>query len=245
MKEMARKRKRYTRYKTKSHVGFIKKLSKWPAWVLWCGGIFIAALYTFVFYYLFVNPVNFRWQALYGDTKYPNGYSIQGIDISHYQGEINWRKLRGASINGNPVRFVIIKSTEGNSLLDENFNDNFFNAKDYGFIRGAYHYFVPGVPAKEQAEYFLKQVHLEGGDLPPVLDFERRGTLTPEQVAKEALTWNHCIYRSQHLPLSRRVYPHRYVAIVSIFLYTAVCPHNNALSNKGNRRIWNQKGMTF
>ncbi len=37
------------------------------------------------------------------------------------------------------------------------------------FIRGAYHYFVPGVPAKEQAEYFLKQVHLEGGDLPPVL----------------------------------------------------------------------------
>ena len=189
MKEMARKRKRYTRYKTKSHVGFIKKLSKWPAWVLWCGGIFIAAVYTFVFYYLFVNPVNFRWQALYGDTKYPNGYSIQGIDISHYQGEINWLKLRGASINGNPVRFVIIKSTEGNSLLDENFNDNFFNAKDYGFIRGAYHYFVPGVPAKEQAEYFLKQVHLEGGDLPPVLDFERRGTLTPEQVAKEALTW--------------------------------------------------------
>ena len=125
MKEMARKRKRYTRYKTKSHVGFIKKLSKWPAWVLWCGGIFIAAVYTFVFYYLFVNPVNFRWQALYGDTKYPNGYSIQGIDISHYQGDIDWNLLARQQQERFPIRFVFMKATEGGDHSDETFASNF------------------------------------------------------------------------------------------------------------------------
>ena len=97
--------------------------------------------------------------------------------------------LRNAKINGNPVRFIIIKATEGCSLLDENFNDNFFQARENGFIRGAYHFYVPSVPARQQASYFLKQVHLEEGDLPPVLDIENGGDLTAAQIKREALTW--------------------------------------------------------
>lgn len=183
------KRTRRTRYRKKRKAGLFGRLRKFPAWVLWCGGLLAAAVYAFVFYCIFVEPFTARWKALYGDARYPEGYSIQGIDISHYQGDIDWKKLRGASINGEPVRFIIMKSTEGNSLIDSNFKDNFNNAKDYGFIRGAYHYFVPGVPASEQAEHFLGQVSLEEGDMPPVLDFEKQGSLTPEQVADEALTW--------------------------------------------------------
>ena len=38
---------------------------------------------------------------------------IHGIDISHYQGRINWEKLRNASIGDAPVSFVFIKATEG------------------------------------------------------------------------------------------------------------------------------------
>lgn len=157
--------------------------------MLWCGGILMAIVYALVFYYLFVQPFNFRWKALYGDVKYPEGYSVQGIDISHYQGDIDWKKLHGASINDNPISFVIIKSTEGNSLIDENFRSNFLRAKEFGFVRGAYHYFVPGVPATEQASHFLRNVHLESGDFPPVLDFEQRGNLTPQQISEEALCW--------------------------------------------------------
>lgn len=186
---MSRKKMRRMRYRKKRNVGFFDRLRKFPVWVLWCGGLFAAAAYAFVFYFIFVGPFTVRWKALYGDARYPEGYSIQGIDISHYQGDIDWKKLRDASINGDPVRFIIMKSTEGNSLIDSNFKDNFNNAKDYGFIRGAYHYFVPGVPAREQAEHFLGQVSLEEGDMPPVLDFEKQGSLTPEQVADEALTW--------------------------------------------------------
>lgn len=73
--------------------------------------------------------------------------------------------------------------------MDENFNDNFFEARENGMIRGAYHYFKPAVPAREQAAYFLKQVHLEPGDLPPVLDIEEKGDLNAAQLQKAAKAW--------------------------------------------------------
>lgn len=134
--------------------------------------------------------------GFYGDASYPNEYSIQGIDISHHQGEINWTKLQSATIGDNPIRFIIIKATEGADFLDENFNDNFYNARENGFIRGAYHYFKPNTPALLQAKYFLKQVHLEPGDLPPVLDIEEKGNLTAAQLKKAALTWLHTVEKN-------------------------------------------------
>lgn len=164
-------------------------LRRLPSWALWSGGLGIAVIYAAIFYHFFVDPFSFRWQAIYGDATYPEGYSIQGIDISHHQGEIDWDLLRNAKINGNPVRFIIIKATEGRSLLDENFNDNFYQARENGFIRGAYHFYSPSVPARDQARYFLKQVHLEDGDLPPVLDIENVGDLNAAQIKHEALTW--------------------------------------------------------
>lgn len=60
------------------------------------------------FYSYFVSPTGFRWRALFGDTNYPAGYEIHGIDISHYQGTIDWDKLRDSNIEGYPLRFVMI-----------------------------------------------------------------------------------------------------------------------------------------
>lgn len=180
--------------------GFWENLIKLPAWKLVLGALAGCAIYVFLFQSVFLSPRNtLIWKAVFGESKYPEGYSVQGIDISHYQGSIDWDKLHNALIDGNPVRFIIIKGTEGNSLLDDNFNDNFYNAAEYGFIRGAYHYFVPGVDAKSQADYFLKQVHLEEGDLPPVLDFEKTGNLTPSQVEKAALTWLQTVENHYHV----------------------------------------------
>lgn len=182
--------KRYTQHRRKhtrwQHV-FPLKISKWK----FAAGILAGlAIYVGIFQIVFLSPRNtIVWKAIFGDAKYPEGFSVRGIDISHYQGNINWDKVHDALIDGNPISFIIIKGTEGNSMLDENFNDNFYNAREYGFIRGAYHYFVPGVDAKSQADYYLKQVHLEEGDLPPVLDFEQTGNLTPEKVRNDALVW--------------------------------------------------------
>ncbi len=186
-KNCAKQTKKSTR-KTKQGKRW-SSILKWPSWLVWSGGLLILTIYAFVFYHFFVGPYSSRWKGIFGEQNCPKGYSIHGIDVSHHQGDIDWSKLRHATINQYPIRFVFVKATEGTDYLDENFNENFFQAKENNFIRGAYHYFLPSKPALEQARYFLKQVHLEEGDLPPVLDFEEHGNLTALQIKNEALTW--------------------------------------------------------
>lgn len=183
---MARKKQKHKR-----------KISRWAWWLI---GIIVVSAYVAIFYYFFVGPTGLRWRALYGDTKYPDGYEIQGIDISHYQGDIDWKDLQEAQINKCPVRFVIIKSTEGRSLIDDKFTYNFTQAREYGFIRGAYHFWSTKSSAREQANFFLDRVHLEPGDLPPVLDVENRNSnLTQDEFQKEILSWLHTVEDYYHV----------------------------------------------
>ena len=165
----------------------------------WVGIVCVAAAYMALFYYFFVEPYSFRWKAIYGVPTYPEGYNIRGIDISHYQDCINWEKLRNASLNNDPVRFVIIKATEGKDLFDDDFNDNFFQAKENDFIRGAYHFFVPGVDATQQAKFFLHQVNLVPGDLHPVLDIENKGKLTKKELQKSVKKWLDLVEAHYHV----------------------------------------------
>lgn len=174
-------------------------LQRYPRWAWWIGGTAVILLYVFLFYHFFVGPTGFRWRALYGDAEYPEGYEIHGIDISHYQGKIDWEQLKNAMIKGCPVRFVIIKSTEGSSRLDENFRENFNQARDFGFIRGVYHFWSNKSTAREQAYYFLDQVHLTDGDLPPVLDIEHKpADKSVEDFQRDVLTWLHIVEDKYH-----------------------------------------------
>ena len=174
-------------------------LQRYPRWAWWIGGTAVIVLYVFLFYHFFVGPTGFRWRALYGDAEYPEGYEIHGIDISHYQGKIDWEQLKNAMIKGCPVRFVIIKSTEGSSRLDENFRENFNQARDFGFIRGVYHFWSNKSTAREQAYYFLDQVHLMDGDLPPVLDIEHKpADKSVEDFQRDVLTWLHIVEDKYH-----------------------------------------------
>lgn len=169
---------------------FTRLLQRLPRWAWWMGGAGIAGVYIWFFYYFFVSPYGFRWRALYGDISYPEGYEIHGIDISHYQGTIDWNTLKNeALIKECPIRFIMIKATEGATQIDENFEDNFYQAREHGFMRGAYHFFSPGVSPRLQAEYFLHWAKLEDGDLPPVLDIEKDGGMSVAEVRKAALEW--------------------------------------------------------
>ena len=179
----------------------IRRFFSLPHWALWLCGGFVVAVYIGILYYFFVGPTAFRWRAFYGDTQYPKGYEIQGIDISHYQGDIDWDELHSATITDKcPIRFVIVKSTEGSSILDENFSHNFNQAREYGFIRGAYHFWSIRTSARSQAQFFLNKVTLESGDLPPVLDVE---TAKPGQSVsefqKDILTWLHIVEDYYHV----------------------------------------------
>lgn len=91
----------------------------------------------------------------------------KGIDISHHQGTILWKKL-DTSIN-----FCIIKATEGVNWKDSKFNYNWIECGKTKIYRGAYHYFRPNKSGKEQAKFFLETVNFKKGDILPVIDIEK------------------------------------------------------------------------
>ncbi len=178
-------RKRSTSHRPKAHRPWWRRLPWWA----FVAGVGVVVGYFFLLNYFFVDPFSFRWKAIYGDPDYPEGYEVRGIDISHYQERINWNKLRNARVEGHPLSFMFIKATEGISIIDENFNENFYQARQNYITRGAYHFFSPDADARKQAQFFLKQVHLEEGDLPPVLDVEKAGRLDKAQLQRAVKTW--------------------------------------------------------
>ena len=99
------------------------------------------------------------------------GKSI-GIDVSEYQGKISWTYVDTLE-NKYPIHFVFIRATVGKDRQDYQFDKNWLGAKRNKMIRGAYHYYRPNENSLEQAELFINTVHLQKGDLPPVLDIER------------------------------------------------------------------------
>lgn len=96
---------------------------------------------------------------------------IFGIDISQYQGDINWNEVN--TINDQfPIDFVFIRATMGERNVDERFKENWNAVAKRANLRGAYHYFRPNENSVKQAKNFIKAVKLVPGDLPPVLDIE-------------------------------------------------------------------------
>ena len=191
-------RRKWTATKKKSTLLTFLRRNPRTAW--WLGGIAMIGIYIWLFYSFFVSPTGFRWRALYGDANYPEGYEIHGIDISHYQGDIDWDDLSNAMIEGCPLRFVMIKSTEGSTRLDSKFQENFRQARDYGYIRGAYHFWSNKSSARDQAYHFLNKVRLEDGDLPPVLDVEHKPKdRSVEDFQRDVLTWLHIVEDKYHV----------------------------------------------
>lgn len=91
-----------------------------------------------------------------------------GIDVSRYQGTIDWQKVKAAG-----VKYAFIKATEGQTFVDPMFARNWRELKAKGIPRGAYHFFRPSTNLQGQIDNFCKVVgSLEPGDLPPVLDVE-------------------------------------------------------------------------
>ncbi len=99
-----------------------------------------------------------------------HSYPIHGIDISRWQGEIDW-----ASVKASGVRFVYMKATEGGDHVDPSFQRNWEGARRAGIPRGAYHFVFWCRPAHEQAIWFKRQIPNDPDALPPVLDVEWNG----------------------------------------------------------------------
>lgn len=140
--------------------------------------IIVAALSLYLIYTLFFKPYFYRFRPCYGQKHYeiclPSGYTVFGIDISRYQGNIDWEKFKKENPAEAPIAFVYTKATEGSDFTDINFHDNFEATRKHGFMRGAYHYFSTKSSGLAQAQMFIKTVKLSKGDLPPMVDVEEK-----------------------------------------------------------------------
>jgi len=111
---------------------------------------------------------------------------VQGIDVSHWQGDIDWNQ-----VNQGGYEFAFVKATEGDGWTDPKFETNMNSGRDTGMLMGAYHFARPdlGNDAATEARYFVNvaREHLREGNLRPVLDLEVGAGL-----GKEALSyWVH------------------------------------------------------
>lgn len=107
-------------------------------------------------------------------------YPVRGIDVSAYQGEINWKKL-----SEQDIQFAYIKATEGSSFVDEYFQKNYKNAQETNLKIGAYHFFSYDSDGATQAENFIKNVEKIDNMLPPVIDVEFYGDKKKNPTNKE------------------------------------------------------------
>ena len=106
------------------------------------------------------HPINFGKRS-------PKKLAVHGVDVSRWQGEIDWPKLRSQGAN-----FAYIKATDGGDHLDPMFRKNWRAAGEAGLRRGAYHFFYWCRTAREQADWFIRNVPKVAGALPPVIDVE-------------------------------------------------------------------------
>lgn len=104
------------------------------------------------------------------NDSFADEYPVKGVDVSSYQGDIDWETLSAQNIS-----FAFIKATEGSSFVDKYFACNYENAQKTSLAVGAYHFFSYDSLGQTQAENFINTVEPFDGMLPPVIDLEFYG----------------------------------------------------------------------
>lgn len=111
-----------------------------------------------------------------------NSRNVQGIDVSHWQGPIDWTQVHAAG-----KAFVFMKASQGTTRVDPNFKVNATGAKAVGLLVGTYHFLdaTTTEAARQEAQHFFKTIQSAGVefDLPPVMDYENN----PGQLSKKMI----------------------------------------------------------
>lgn len=106
-------------------------------------------------------------------TVVPPDGALQGLDLSHYQPKVDWKKVAKGS-----TKFCFLKATEGLGTKDSSYQNHYKGCKDNGILVGAYHFFRADYSVEAQADLFLRVAKPAKGDLPPVLDLENHGKMS-------------------------------------------------------------------
>ena len=98
----------------------------------------------------------------------------EGIDVSHYQGRIDWDQVAGSE----SISYVYLKATEGASYVDDTYSRNLREVRRVGLSVGSYHFYRPNVSWEQQLENLTSNVISMDQDLVPIIDIEHRGRVS-------------------------------------------------------------------
>src|SRR5882724_10053984 len=145
--------------------------------------------------------------------------TLPGIDVSHYQGTIDWGKVKSAG-----MAYAYTKATESTGSTDSQFAVNWPAIKSAGLLRGAYHFFHADQDATAQANHFLQVVAPSSGDLPPVIDIESTSNASSSAIVSGVKTWLDVVQQS--------------TGIVPMIYTVASFWNANLNSSFGNYPLW-------
>lgn len=110
-------------------------------------------------------------------------YPVRGVDVSAYQGTVDWQTLSAQGID-----FAFIKATEGSSFVDSCFAYNCAEAQKQSLSVGAYHFFSYDSRGESQAKHYIDTVAPFDGMLPPVIDLEFYGEYVKNPPSRARVT---------------------------------------------------------
>lgn len=180
--------------------------------------------------------ITWFYTACQNQQHKPLTFEVHGIDVSHFQGEIDWALVRDQGVS-----FAFIKATEGLSHCDTMFYKNWKGIKQANLKRGAYHFFTPEIDGSQQAQNFLMNVNLQNGDLPPVLDMEITDHANPEVLVQNIQDWIKVVSTAFEAK------PIIYTNLKSYFRFIAgrfdeypvwIARYNDKVPDLGNNKKW-------
>lgn len=115
----------------------------------------------------------------------PGNSTLQGVDVSHFDGTVDWPTAQAAGVS-----FGFVKATEGDCFVDPMFGTNWPAMAQAGVVRSAYHFFHASVNPIAAADFHLQTMGpLRPGDLPPALDLEITDGEPADTITTNAIAW--------------------------------------------------------
>lgn len=149
---------------------------------------------------VFILGIILAWYIaeLYIKPISSGNHLVQGIDVSHYQGKIQWPEVDSLQFP-----FAIAKATGGETYVDPEFYVNWHGMRENGLIRGAYHFFYAADDPQKQALKYLSVVgKWHPADLPPILDIEITDNMNGIAIRERSLVWLNIVEEeTQRLPI--------------------------------------------
>ncbi len=134
---------------------------------------------------IFVFVCSIQINCTYALTP-ASGLVYQGIDVSNWQGYINYEEVRNAGI-----QIVYIKASQGTNIKDAYFDINYENAKANGLHVGFYHFLTATntEEAIKEANFFASVISGKTPDCKLVLDYETFGGAGRQEINSIARTF--------------------------------------------------------